>query len=1467
MSSSPGGTDALGGLTKLGVAVLAGAAIAGSATMLKPDRRTMMIIVVGMAAAVVLLGLYRLLLKWVRSRRSRPFSAMVTGAAGGAPNAITNPAQRAALDDLRRSFESGVTKFQAAGKDLYSLPWYLLVGEPGSGKTEAIRHCNVGFPPGLQDQLQGAGGTVNMNWWFTNHAVILDTAGRLLFQEVEPGGIGEWPEFLKLLVRNRPDCPINGLLLVIPADSLIKDTADEIERKAGKIAQQLDLIQRSIGVRFPVFTVVTKCDLIVGFREFFDGLRDPRLQHQILGWSNPAPLDQAFEPSQVDQHLESVRDRLSRRRLGLLIDPINTEDPEARRTDQVDALYSFPDSLIKIAPRLRRYLEMIFVAGEWSPKPLFLRGIYFTSSVRQGSALDQELAEMLRVPVESLPEGRVWERDRAYFLRDLFLEKVFRERGLVTRASNTQSLQRQRRVAVLGFGFAAVVLLLGFTWLGSRQLDDSIRDQSDYWSGVANRLDKETGWPVVERDISPAAATQSAVPAYRTRLTDTLNLGHKIDTVGDFHTATQEDLKDRIDVPWVLKPAAFLINWRRDVNDDRGKAYAALYVRDVLVPVVKAARDKLAAETPATWTAASTAALAQLVRIEAKAEADVKPAELEPLFRYVLADEKQFAGYRKYKEPLGEGLKLLGPSPMSALPASEASSPPRLAKGVQTFVDHWNARGVAQTERLGAMRSIGALLPALAAADQTLLSTTKQLHLRPPATRPEYAAAHAQWRAAFDKFKAVRQDLLARLAALKALKWSETQPLAEYFDAENRQSREQADKAFAALLAELPKEPAAPALQTAKRQLIAARAKLQELPKDVTTLAADLATLDRTFLRLQQGTDNKQQRMIEFACRAYEAADAQLPPPTARAAMKPESQAVTDAGADAWSAAGTAVEAVDKAIEEFRYALVKPAGDAPDVAAARDLIVGNTDVVVYDLAAPMRRNLVIAAALADAPQQSAAVQEAVVRRQDLPGAFPPPRRPKVPMTESRPFDLKFNPKAAASILNSATSVAARLAPPPAPVGPGGGTRRVNVIAGAELAAAYQAGLGRAAEAYIEDYVKYWEVTRFTQPRLEAQAWADVIPLLPDDADDANGKLEELAIEVESALLAVEGHAAATAVRKRITDAQGRIEAGRAKFGDRAILARGNFRKRLTAWRALFGKTPAAARNAVLALKGVDFRERYLLLASDDPDFVTAYWGRMSQECLRTLADQSGDLASAARKRMAQYEKFPFGAVSDGPLPPEDVDALQKLLAEIAPATAEKKGEDFAIGAGGRLGDEEADPLLDRLCGLELKPADRDRLERWQRMANVLPMAGRSIRCKVFVAPAGANDVFQANAVRVKQGANLLNKDWQRLGLGTAVEIGTAGVPGPPLEFEFSRVLQNAKPDGAVKVSAGRAIDSWHLLALVKQLNGQPARNATTNEPDLKTWVVRLPVADPQGNWSFRVMLQFTTELPPLEQWP
>ncbi|MGH7971562.1 MAG: type VI secretion protein IcmF/TssM N-terminal domain-containing protein, partial [Limisphaerales bacterium] len=189
---------------------------------------------------------------WRRSRarnRRQVFSAAIQAQSTIAPRSVHDPNQRAALDRLRQKFQAGLNEFTSRGRDIYKLPWYLIIGEPGSGKTEAIRHSGIDFPPGLQNELQGSGGTVNMDWWFTNHGVMLDTAGRLLFSETPAGQSPEWTEFLKLLKKARSHCPVNGLFIVLSVESLIRDSAEKIAQKASRMAQQLDLIQRTLDVR------------------------------------------------------------------------------------------------------------------------------------------------------------------------------------------------------------------------------------------------------------------------------------------------------------------------------------------------------------------------------------------------------------------------------------------------------------------------------------------------------------------------------------------------------------------------------------------------------------------------------------------------------------------------------------------------------------------------------------------------------------------------------------------------------------------------------------------------------------------------------------------------------------------------------------------------------------------------------------------------------------------------------------------------------------------------------------------------------------------------------------------------------------------------------------------------------------------------------------------------------------------
>ena len=106
---------------------------------------------------------------------------------------------------------------QRAGHSLYDLPWYVFIGAPGSGKTTALLNSGLKFPLGQRGgkaAVRGVGGTRNCDWWFTDEAVFLDTAGRYTTQDSDAASDSDgWREFLALLRKYRTRRPVNGIIL------------------------------------------------------------------------------------------------------------------------------------------------------------------------------------------------------------------------------------------------------------------------------------------------------------------------------------------------------------------------------------------------------------------------------------------------------------------------------------------------------------------------------------------------------------------------------------------------------------------------------------------------------------------------------------------------------------------------------------------------------------------------------------------------------------------------------------------------------------------------------------------------------------------------------------------------------------------------------------------------------------------------------------------------------------------------------------------------------------------------------------------------------------------------------------------------------------------------------------------------------------------------------------------------------
>src|SRR5450755_3212096 len=289
------------------------------------------VFMLGLVVIALLLSLFDALVHRREKGQARAFEGELRQDAQR--GAASREEVKSALGDLAAKWSEAVVQLKAAGLDIYSLPWYLLIGEPQSGKSTTLKNSGLEFPVGA-DALSGAGGTRNCDWWFANEAVILDTAGRFTFQEESAPDQAEWGSFLRLLRRYRKFCPINGVLVVIPCTSLLEDSPEEQERKAQNIRQKLLNVQRVLEIRFPVFVMVTKADRILGFSEYFLKL-DPVDQQQLFGWSNPEGTSKAYNPESLDGIYDDMVTRLYKLRLKFLADE---ENPASS-----DKLYVFPE--------------------------------------------------------------------------------------------------------------------------------------------------------------------------------------------------------------------------------------------------------------------------------------------------------------------------------------------------------------------------------------------------------------------------------------------------------------------------------------------------------------------------------------------------------------------------------------------------------------------------------------------------------------------------------------------------------------------------------------------------------------------------------------------------------------------------------------------------------------------------------------------------------------------------------------------------------------------------------------------------------------------------------------------------------------------------------------------------------------------------------------------------------------------
>ena len=268
-----------------------------------------------------------------------------------------------ALSVLRKTKLKGIQGEQ----QLYELPWYIIIGPPGSGKTTAIINSGLRFPLGERfgkQALRGVGGTRDCDFWFTDEAVLVDTAGRYTTQDshaaVDKAG---WDGFLDLLKKHRRRRPINGVMVAISLAELMQQSEAERMHHATTIKQRIQELYHKLGIPFPVYVLFTKTDLIAGFMEFFDDLgREEREQV----WGFTLPMDSPSNPEGVVHLFANEFDALIARLNARLSHRMHQERDLSRRT----LMHAFPHQLASLKQMADFFLQDIFRPSRYESRLL-----------------------------------------------------------------------------------------------------------------------------------------------------------------------------------------------------------------------------------------------------------------------------------------------------------------------------------------------------------------------------------------------------------------------------------------------------------------------------------------------------------------------------------------------------------------------------------------------------------------------------------------------------------------------------------------------------------------------------------------------------------------------------------------------------------------------------------------------------------------------------------------------------------------------------------------------------------------------------------------------------------------------------------------------------------------------------------------------------------------------------------------
>jgi type VI secretion system protein ImpL len=346
--------------------------------------------------------------------------------------------------------------------NLSNLPWYLVLGPQNSGKTSLLANANVNFILSKQfkpESLKSIPPSESCDWWITRDLVLVDIPSGYIqcrdkTNKNTPRGSLQnilWYNLLNLIHDHRKERPLNGIVITLNLPEMIRQQNNTQQKTIiPDLKQRIVELKEKFGASLPCYIIMTKCDLLPGFVEFFGESASEELS-QPWGITLPA-LHPSDKLSDVVMHrFNALIKRLNKQLIWRLHQERN---PQARTM-----VKDFPLQMERVKEATVQFIKALGISN------LHLHAIYLSSALQTNT---EETAATAAITINQSNHQALQILQtphfpsKPYFVRQMIMQGLLHTQEYISPLSPPLSWQHRGVYAASIGAISAAVIFLGY---------------------------------------------------------------------------------------------------------------------------------------------------------------------------------------------------------------------------------------------------------------------------------------------------------------------------------------------------------------------------------------------------------------------------------------------------------------------------------------------------------------------------------------------------------------------------------------------------------------------------------------------------------------------------------------------------------------------------------------------------------------------------------------------------------------------------------------------------------------------------------------------------------------------------------------------------------------------------------------------------------------------------------------------